>query len=180
MGIDHPRIPAVREAIGLLTGEEIAALGIVVAEGPIPQEQIQPNGIDLRLDAVWRTRGMATMGTAAADRVLPAREVLEFGRGGWLHLAAGTYGIRFAEQVRMPPQYGGLAYPRSSLLRMGVTIPTAVWDAGYSGRGETIMQILNAEGVRVQRGARVAQLVVFRLTQPAAPYAGAYQGENLG
>ena len=81
--------------------------------------------------------------------------------------------------MELPEDRGGLCFPRSSLLRMGLHVPTAVWDAGYAGRGEGLLQVTNPQGVQVQRGARIAQLVVFRLTQRAASgYAGAYQHEN--
>jgi deoxycytidine triphosphate deaminase len=40
--------------------------------------------------------------------------------------------------------------------------------------------VSNPHGVRLQRGARIVQLVVFRLTAAAgAGYAGSYQHENL-
>jgi dUTP pyrophosphatase len=62
---------------------------------------------------------------------------------------------------------------------MGLHVPTAVWDAGYAGRGEGLLQVTNPHGVRLQHGARIAQLVVFRLNRAASSaYAGAYQGEN--
>jgi dUTP pyrophosphatase len=54
-----------------------------------------------------------------------------------------------------------------------------VWDAGYSGRGEGLLSVLNARGWRLQRGARVLQLVFFRLsTATAEGYKGRYQNEN--
>ena len=54
-----------------------------------------------------------------------------------------------------------------------------MWDAGYSGRGEGLLSVLNPYGYRVQRGARIAQLVFFRLSAAALEgYAGRYQGEN--
>jgi dUTP pyrophosphatase len=62
---------------------------------------------------------------------------------------------------------------------MGVYVPTAVWDAGYAGRGEGLLQVTNPRGVRLQRGARIVQLVLFRLTEvPSSAYRGAYQHEN--
>jgi dUTP pyrophosphatase len=62
---------------------------------------------------------------------------------------------------------------------MGVHVPTAVWDAGYAGRGEGLLEVTNPDGVRLQRGARVVQLVLFRLTEVArSGYSGAYQHEN--
>jgi len=72
-----------------------------------------------------------------------------------------------------------LARPRSSLLRCGVTVDTAVWDAGYSGRSQSLMVVYNPLGFRLQRNARIVQLVFLRLTRETEGYRGAYQGENI-
>jgi dUTP pyrophosphatase len=143
------------------------------------QTHVQPNGIDLSLDAVWRFLTTGTLGVDNADRALPAREELAFAADGWLDLLPATYGIRYAEWVEVPVDCGGLCFPRSSLLRMGVSVPTAVWDAGYAGQGNGLLVVSSPHGARVQRGARIAQLVLFRLTEPAsAAYAGQYQHEG--
>jgi dUTP pyrophosphatase len=63
---------------------------------------------------------------------------------------------------------------------MGVHVPTAVWDAGYQGRGEGLLVVANTAGVRIEHGARIAQLVVFQLSQPTIGYAGAYQELRSG
>ena len=58
--------------------------------------------------------------------------------------------------------------------------PTGVWDAGYSGRSQALMVVHNPHGFRVQKGARLVQLVFFPLDDPTGPgYQGRYQGENL-
>jgi dUTP diphosphatase len=159
----------------VLSGSEILQSELVSAD----PSHFQPNGVDLSLDAVWRFAGAGALGRSNLDRVLPPREDLIFASDGWLELAEGTYGIRYAEWVDLARDCGALCFPRSSMLRMGCHVPTAVWDAGYQGRGEGLLQVTNPSGVRLQRGARVAQLVVFRLNTPAASgYAGAYQGEN--
>jgi dUTP diphosphatase len=159
----------------VLSGDDIRRVGLL---GP-QQGLLQPNGVDLSLDSVWRLLGSGTLGRSNADRSLPPREVLPFAADGWLDLPPGGYGIRYAEEVHLPGDCGGLCFPRSSLLRMGVYVPTAVWDAGYVGRGEGWLQVSNPHGVRLQHGARIVQLVLFRLTQPAASgYQGAYQHEN--
>lgn len=163
----------------MLTGQEIASRGIVSPDGGPPEGHVQPNGIDLSLDEVWRLRGAGQLGASDADRQLPEREPLPFDAEGWVLLAPGAYGLRFAEPVALPLDCGGLAFPRSSLLRMGCHVPTAVWDAGYRGRAESVLVVGNPDGVRLQRGARVVQLVVFRLSAATAAYAGRYQGEHL-
>ena len=163
----------------MLTGREVRRRGVVAPGVDLPTEWIQPNGIDLSLDALWRLGGPGTLGAASDDRTLPPREQVEFDSRGWVSLKPGVYGLRFAERVALPTNCGALAFPRSSLLRMGAHVPTAVWDAGYDGRAESYLQVSNPHGLRIQRGARIAQLVVFPLTGPTSAYRGRYQGENL-
>jgi dUTP pyrophosphatase len=164
----------------MLSGDEIRRLHIVGLDGAAAEQvHIQPNGVDLSLDAAWRFSEGGSLGRSSEDRRLPAREELAFDAHDWLELEGGTYGIRYAEWVAVPADSGGLVFPRSSLLRMGLHVPTAVWDAGYAGRGEGLLHVTNPHGVRLQRGARIVQLVLFRLTSPAsAGYSGGYQHEN--
>ena len=163
----------------MLAGDEIRRRQVVDLAGPDAERvHVQPNGIDLSLDMVWRFLQPGSLGVATEDRVLPGREEVAFDADNWLALPTGTYGIRYAEWVQLPTDCGGLCFPRSSLLRMGLHVPTAVWDAGYGGRGEGLVVVNNPHGVRLQRGARIAQLVVFRLTEPTDSYAGRYQNEN--
>jgi dUTP pyrophosphatase len=79
----------------------------------------------------------------------------------------------------MPSDIMALGRPRSSLLRCGVDIGTAVWDAGYSGRSQSLLTVHNPAGFRVQRNARVMQLVFFRLNTETPGYNGKYQRENI-
>jgi dUTP pyrophosphatase len=53
---------------------------------------------------------------------------------------------------------------------------TAVWDTGYEGRGEGLLQVHH--DVAIERGARVAQLVLAAADNAGA-YDGTYQQENL-
>jgi dUTP pyrophosphatase len=165
----------------VLAGEEIRRRKLVGLPPGAAAEQVlaQPNGVDLSLDAIWGFSAAGALGRLDAERQLPGREELTFGGEGWLELGPATYGIRYVEWVDLPVECGGLCFPRSSLLRMGVHVPTAVWDAGYAGRGEGLLIVANPHGVRLQRGARIAQLVVFRLTEAAGSgYAGQYQHEG--
>ena len=160
----------------MLSGDEIRRLGIVASAAP---DHFQPNGVDLTLDAVWLLNDAGVLGRSASHRHLPGRQELAFDRDDWLRLEPGAYGIRYGEWVALPANCSALVFPRSSLLRMGLHVPTAVWDAGYAGRGEGLLMVSNPHGVRLQRGARIVQLVVFGLGEPAsAGYAGAYQHEN--
>lgn len=168
--------------MSVLSREELrAALAAdpPLVEGIDPATQLQPNGIDIRVDRVQRLTSPALLGAADAVREPAAREDVQADADGWWDLHAGAYVVTYQEKVNLPPDLIALARPRSTLLRSGVAIHAAVWDAGYSGRGEGLLSVLNPRGYRLQRGARVLQLVFFRLGVPAAEgYRGRYHGEN--
>lgn len=139
--------------------------------------QLQPNGIDLRVERIDRLASRAVLGVH--ERAPAERSELAADADGWWDLQPGAYVIRYRERVNLPRDVMAFARPRSSLLRSGVAIHTAVWDAGYCGQGEGLLSVLALEGYRLQRGARVVQLVFLRLGRPtAAGYAGAYQDEG--
>ncbi len=144
------------------------------------QEQLQPNGFDLSLRDVARYSSPGQIGASNESRVLSETLPLPFDAEGWLWLVPEPYLVTFNEVVNLPANVMALGRPRSSLLRSGVSLHTAVWDAGYSGRSQSLLTVHHAGGFRLQRDARLAQLVFFRLaTPPAEGYQGRYQGEGI-
>jgi dUTP pyrophosphatase len=144
------------------------------------ETQLQPNGIDLTLREVRRFGEFGVVACNNDQRVLPELEPMAFGPDGFLDLPAGPYHIVYNEVVNLPRSLMALGRPRSSLGRCGVTIHTAVWDAGYHGRSTSLLVVSNPSGFRVERNARVMQLVFFSLAKTANEgYRGIYQGENL-
>jgi dUTP pyrophosphatase len=142
--------------------------------------QLQPNGFDLTLAEINALGGGGSVGVDNADRVLPELEPLTPSDSGWWQLGPGQYQVLYNEIVALPQGLMALGRPRSSLNRCGVTIHTAVWDAGYEGRSTSLMQVLNPAGFRVQRNARVTQLVFLTLASDTVEgYRGVYHGENL-
>ena len=181
---DHDPTPA-----GALNRDAIAAL--ISAGSGLPlltdyvdlTSQLQANGFDITLQTVAsfaRSTGPGSIGASDEDRVIPQPEEMPFDSDGWLSLDPGEYLVTFNEVVNLPRWLMALGRPRSSLLRMGVTLHTAVWDAGYSGRSQALLVVHRPAGLRLQRNARIAQLVFFPLTAADAQgYTGRYQGENL-
>jgi dUTP pyrophosphatase len=123
--------------------------------------------------------GVGVIGVTNAERSIPERLPIEPSEDGWYALAPGTYIIRFREVVALPLDVMAFGRPRSSVLRCGAAIHTAVWDAGYRGRSEALLVVHREDGLRLAVGARVLQLVFVRLEAPTFGYAGAYQGENV-
>ena len=157
----------------------LATVPPLVEDVTEPERQLQPNGVDVRIDRVFKLTSPALLGASDALREPAAREELQPDADGWWDLHQGSYVVVIKEKVNLPADLMALARPRSTLLRSGVAIHTAVWDAGYTGRSEALLAVLNGRGFRVQRGARVMQLVFMRLESPTQKgYTGRYQGEG--
>ena len=170
---------------GALSREQM--LRLIWSDRPLVAEfldldaQVQPNGFDLSLREVSSLHGRGVLAASNAGRSLPAPESMPFDADGFVDLAPGPYLVLFNEVVDLPTSVMALGRPRSSLCRSGVTVHTAVWDAGYRGRSTALLNVINPHGFRVQRDARLLQLVFFTLGEAAGSgYDGAYQGENLG
>jgi dUTP pyrophosphatase len=141
--------------------------------GDLRDEQVQPNGVDLTLGAVFEqvdpgriSRGGKTVGDR---RELDATD-------GVYRLDPGGYVVRYAETVRIPEGHVGFLYPRSSLLRNSCMLDTAVWDAGYEGRGEGLLEVHHP--IELEAGARIAQLVLADAAHEDT-YEGSYQEEHI-
>ncbi len=142
-------------------------------------EQVQANGFDLTLRDVAELKSSGTIAQANSGRVLPDLAPLAFNSDGFLDLAAGIYMVTYNEIVHLPKNVMALGRPRSSLLRCGVNVGTAVWDAGYEGRSQSLLMVQNPRGFRVQQNARITQLVFMELTGESEGYNGVYQRENI-
>jgi dUTP pyrophosphatase len=142
-------------------------------------EQVQANGFDLTLRDVAEIKSAGTIAQANNQRVLSDLLPLPLNNKGFLDLAAGIYMVTYNEIVHLPKNIMALGRPRSSLLRCGVNVGTAVWDAGYEGRSQSLLMVHNPKGFRVQQNARITQLVFMELTGESEGYKGFYQGENI-
>lgn len=170
--------------MSVLSSQQIRSL----LDGPSPlvsgypdlDQQLQSNGFDLTLESIAALRGAGRIGVTNDERVLAEAEELSFDSDGFVHLDTGAYVARLAEAVAFPADVMALAKPRSSLLRNGVAVHNAVWDAGYAGRSQVLVVVYNPHGFAVARGARIVQMVFMRMESATDdPYAGAYQGEAL-
>jgi len=152
-----------------------------LVEGYIDLEtQVQPNGFDLTLREIALLQTSGRIAVSDAQRLVSGLAPLVFDGLGFIELMPGAYIVTFNEIVHLPNNVMALARPRSSLLRCGVMVNTAVWDAGYSGRSQSLMVVHNSQGFRLQRNARIVQLIFLQLTQETEGYNGVYQEENIG
>lgn len=159
---------------------------------PTRADQHQPNGVDLTLEAVFEQREPGRIGRDGKEIGDRQRREPEQVRGddaggdadavetdagaGTYYLEEGSYVVRYGETIAIPEGHVGFVYPRSSLMRNSCMLNTAVWDAGYTGKGEGLLQVHH--DVELVEGARIAQLVLAE-AEHDGEYDGTYQGENL-
>jgi len=169
----------------VLTGEEIIALinssRPLIENMPDIEAQVQPNGVDLTIKEIAGLDSRGIIAVDNKDRVLSKASPFAFDESGSIDLKPGCYLITCNEIVNIPENVMAIAHPRSSLLRCGVSVHNAVWDAGYTGRSQALMVVHNPSGFRIYKNARFIQLVFLRLSGNVKEgYRGMFQGENTG
>ena len=137
------------------------------------EPQVQPNGVALTLSAVFE---QLSPGRVRRDGKTIGDRCERNPTDGIYRLDPGGYVVRYGERIQVPRGHVGFLYPRSSLLRNSCMLDTAVWDAGYEGRGEGLLEVYHP--VEIERGARIAQFVLG-VAAHETEYDGNYQGENL-
>lgn len=93
----------------------------------------------------------------------------------------GSYIVTFNERVRIPAGMTGLMWSRSTLLRCGANLDTAIWDAGYEGVGSSLLTVHNQYGLRIQQDARIGHMILVPIAtiQDGKLYNGSYQREGI-
>jgi len=81
----------------------------------------------------------------------------------------------------MPLDLMGTIFVRSSLFRSGALVHAGVMDSGYVGPVGAMLQVVNPGGLRVMRGAKMAQMVVGGMGEGwGEGYVGVYGGREFG
>lgn len=151
---------------------------------PIDKKQIQPNGVDLRVGKILKNTERGVLGESR--REIPHRdagsdvgkvysadgELLEY------NLDSSSYIVVYNEKIKIPENAVGIVYPRSSLMRMGARLHSAVWDSGYEGKGEGLLVVHNRNGISIEPNARIGQMI-FIESRSSSQYEGKYQNERL-
>lgn len=165
---------------GVALRERLSAQPPLVEHFVDRDTQIQMNGVDFTLREVSRfddEPGVVDFDNS--ERRTPSTTIIPPDEASFWQLGPGPYWIVYNEVVNVPADMFGLARTRSSVLRCGAQIGTALWDSGYSGRSGSLLVVHNPAGIRLKKDARILQLVFFALDGPAAKvYAGTYQNEN--
>ncbi|HIH36169.1 MAG TPA: deoxyuridine 5'-triphosphate nucleotidohydrolase, partial [Methanosphaera sp.] len=98
---------------------------------PEYEDSIQPSGIDLKLDKLYKQAGPGSLIDNRKD--LPQLEEVECDDGIYTLRAKTTYSATIMGKTNIPVGYTMLYLPRSTLLRSFISVHTAVGDPGFYG-----------------------------------------------
>lgn len=142
------------------------------------QEQIQPNGVDLRAGKIYQVTGKASIpreSRATADfRVVE----LALKDAYWTFSSRDDclYYVDFLETITVPEGYCGIIHTRSSLERAGVDVQAGLYDTGFTGRIGGSMRVYN--DITIEYGARIAQMTLSKAVFRGQMYTGRYQNTD--
>ena len=164
----------------VLSGREIREMilrGRLVREYIDLDKQLTSNGFDLSLRELHTFKDHGYVDFSNENRRVSETEPFDF--ESKLHLNPGAYKIVYNEIVDLPNDVLAIGRTRSTLLRCGVSVVSAVFDAGYVGRCESLLIVSNPHGFTVEKNARVLQLIFLKLSSSSEGYSGVYKGENI-
>lgn len=87
--------------------------------------------------------------------------------------------VETIESLNTPPDLMPMAYPRSTLQRDGLLLITTKTDPGYRGCLTFGLVNLGPIGVRLQMGARICNMVFFKVEGETIEYRGQHQGGRV-
>lgn len=143
--------------------------------------QLTPNGIDLTVSKISKINEKGSLDFGNDERYIPEAEEVKPEKKnpdddhGWWSLSKGCYKIKTNEKFKIPKNVIGICQPRSSLLRMGASVSTGVWDAGFEGKAEFLLTVENEEGIELKENCRITQLVFFLIDETDEGYEGIHK-----
>ncbi|MEF8847036.1 MAG: deoxyuridine 5'-triphosphate nucleotidohydrolase [Candidatus Paceibacterota bacterium] len=143
--------------------------------------QLTPNGFDMTIGELFEFDEQGALDFSNSEREVPeGKEIYTQKQSpkdkyGWWELEPGAYKVKTNERFNIPHNLMGMAYPRSSLLRMGLFTQTAFWEAGFQGKAEFLLKVENPKGVKIKENARVTQIAFGEIMEVEEGYNGRYQ-----
>ncbi len=139
--------------------------------------QTQIAGFDLTVNKILKTDEVGVLDFDNSKRKIPKHIEIATIDGKWI-LEQGGYIVRYNEEVNVPLDSIGIVLPRSSLMRCGSTLFSAVWDPGYKGKGMGLLYVTNQ--LILYKNARIGQILFVRTSKPVKKgYSGKFQNEGI-
>ncbi len=147
-------------------------------------------GLDLRLGSIHKIiSGGAFIevdgeGGLGKRKGVKTKEIAAFKKGSKTQkeviIKPGEYClVQTVEKVNTPEHLMPLVFPRSSLFRAGLLLLNSKTDPGYKGQLTMGLTNLSPFPVKLQMGARICNMVFFRIEGKIVKYRGQHQGGRV-
>lgn len=142
-------------------------------------------GVDLRLGAVYKiTAGGAFIESGLGKRKGVRTELVakyqRRGRQKEVIIKPGDYYlVSTLETINTPKDLMPVVFPRTSLFRAGLLLLNSKTDPGYKGTLTMGLKNLSEFEVKLQMGARICNVVFFKIEGQTSPYRGQHQGGRI-
>ncbi|RLF57562.1 MAG: dCTP deaminase [Thermoplasmata archaeon] len=137
------------------------------------ENNIQGAGVDLEIEELHKVKSGGFIGIN--NRILPELEKESI----FIIKPMEYYLCITKEKVNMPNDLVAFIFPRSTLFRCGVSLKTAVVDPGYKGRLTMGIKNESKYEFKLERYARIAQIVFCEVKGETSAYSGRYQGGRI-
>ena len=156
----------------MLTSQQLIEEGIITK---VPEECIAQVGIDLQVQSFRQIVGSGVI-PKVGKTILPLyEEVKEV--DGWFYLTPGSYEVVFEQGCKFPDNVAGTIIHRSSVLRSGELLMSAEFDPGFETENIGSFITINIP-IKIEKGARLGQIVCHRTERPATKYNGQWQKDK--
>ena len=136
---------------------------------------LQQAGYDLRIKTAYWIENSSFLGKN--ERKLPTISEV---KNDVIVLEPNEYLLmETVEKVNMPLDLIAIVLPRTSLFRMGASLRTGVVDPGYKGSLTFGLKNESNLKIKIEKGARIAQIVFIKVFGKASEYKGVYQGGRI-
>lgn len=163
-----------------------------LVENPGERELENPEGvgIDLRLGVIYqiikggayiqgdrekglgRRKGVKTKVIAQFEK--DKRDQL------WVVIKPGDYYlVSSVEKINTPKDLMPMVFPRTSLFRAGLLLLNSKTDPGYKGTLTMGLRNLSSFDVKLQMGARICNIVFYKIDGASVDYRGQHQGGRV-
>lgn len=146
-------------------------------------------GADLRLGAVYKivsggvfieADGAMGLGKRKGVKTKLLAKYQKRGRQKEIILKPGDYYlVATVESLNTPKDLMPLIFPRTSLFRAGLLLLNSKTDPGYKGTLTMGIKNLSEFEVKLQLGARICNVVFFKIEGKATTYRGQHQGGRI-
>lgn len=142
-------------------------------------------GVDLRLGAVYRIMEGGAFIEVEKRKGVKTKLLAEFKRRGKeeqeeVIIEPGYYYlVSTMEIVNTPKDLMPQVFPRTSLFRAGLLLLNSKTDPGYKGRLTMGLKNLSDFDVKLQMGARICNIVFYKIEGKTTTYRGQHQGGRV-